>query len=155
FIKGKICMDYLPRFVIYHEGAPYVGADVDMYAYGGTDNEDSTSPDEIYASPSNPTLGVFDKEGNSVPPTPLKKGEFIAFDPLSGHIQFRIQEPQQGWAGTLVTGGNVAFYGTLDGHFKAVSATNGAVLKDFGPVSNPDGTKNRSGIIPSGIIGNP
>jgi lanthanide-dependent methanol dehydrogenase len=151
FIKGNICMDYLPRFVIYHEGAPYVGADVDMYAYDGDKFGNGD-----FASPKDPRLAVFDKDGKPLAdPHRIDKGEFIAFDPITGDRKITIPEPQQGWAGTLVTAGNVAFYGTLDGHFKAVSAMNGTVLKDFGPVNNPDGAKNSSGIIPSGIIGNP
>ncbi|MGH2396619.1 MAG: hypothetical protein ACRDFW_06455 [bacterium] len=54
-----------------------------------------------------------------------------------------------GWEGTRrlhglgrdVTGGDVAFYGTLDGWFKAVDAKNGKVLSKF--------------KVGSGVVGNP
>ena len=35
------------------------------------------------------------------------------------------------WSGALATAGNVVFYGTLDGWFKAVDARTGAVLWQF------------------------
>ena len=35
------------------------------------------------------------------------------------------------WSGALATAGNVVFYGTLDGWFKAVDARNGTVLYQF------------------------
>jgi lanthanide-dependent methanol dehydrogenase len=42
------------------------------------------------------------------------------------------------WSGTLATAGDVTFYGTMDGWFKAVNAKNGEVLWQF---------KTGSGII--------
>ena len=42
------------------------------------------------------------------------------------------------WSGTLVTAGDVVFYGTLEGWFKAVDARNGQLLWQF---------KTGSGII--------
>ena len=42
------------------------------------------------------------------------------------------------WSGTVVTAGDVAFYGTMDGWFKAVDARTGALLWQF---------KTGSGII--------
>jgi alcohol dehydrogenase (cytochrome c) len=45
------------------------------------------------------------------------------------------------WSGALVTAGDVAFYGTMDGWFKAVDARNGSVLWKFkagsGIISQP------------------
>jgi lanthanide-dependent methanol dehydrogenase len=45
------------------------------------------------------------------------------------------------WAGALVTAGDVVFYGTMDGDFKAVNAVNGEVLWkthfNSGIVGNP------------------
>jgi alcohol dehydrogenase (cytochrome c) len=35
------------------------------------------------------------------------------------------------WSGTVVTAGNVVFYGTMDGWFKAVDARNGTPLWQF------------------------
>ncbi len=45
------------------------------------------------------------------------------------------------WSGALVTAGDVAFYGTLDGWFKAVDAKTGKLLSKF--------------KVGSGIVGNP
>jgi lanthanide-dependent methanol dehydrogenase len=45
------------------------------------------------------------------------------------------------WSGALVTAGDVAFYGTMDGWFKAVDARSGAPLWQF--------------KVGSGIIGQP
>jgi glucose dehydrogenase len=41
------------------------------------------------------------------------------------------EEPYPSWSGALVTAGNVAFYGTLDGWFKAVDARTGKLLYRF------------------------
>ena len=45
------------------------------------------------------------------------------------------------WGGALATAGDVVFYGTLDGWFKAVDARNGTVLWKF--------------KVGSGVVGNP
>ena len=52
-----------------------------------------------------------------------------------------IKEPLSAWSGALATAGDVVFYGTMDGWFKAVNAKTGDVLWKF--------------KLPSGIIGNP
>ena len=39
-----------------------------------------------------------------------------------------IKEPFPVWSGALATAGDVVFYGTLDGWFKAVDARDGTVL---------------------------
>jgi PQQ-dependent dehydrogenase (methanol/ethanol family) len=59
------------------------------------------------------------------------KGEFIAWDAVQGKKLWGIKEPFPVWSGALATAGNVVFYGTLDGWFKAVDATNGTVLWKF------------------------
>ncbi len=69
------------------------------------------------------------------------KGEFIAWDAVSGRKVWGIQEPYPVWGGALATAGNVVFYGTLDGWFKAVDARNGKVLYQF--------------KVGSGVVGNP
>ena len=51
------------------------------------------------------------------------------------------KEPFPVWSGALATAGNVVFYGTLDGWFKAVDARTGSALW--------------SAKVSSGIIGNP
>jgi PQQ-dependent dehydrogenase (methanol/ethanol family) len=69
------------------------------------------------------------------------KGEFMAWDAAGGRKIWGIREPFPVWGGALVTAGNVVFYGTLDGWFKAVDATKGTELWKF--------------KVGSGIVGNP
>lgn len=69
------------------------------------------------------------------------RGEFMAWDPIQRKKVWSIHENFPVWSGTLVTAGDVAFYGTMDRWFKAVDAKSGAVLWQF-----------RAG---SGIIGQP
>ena len=69
------------------------------------------------------------------------RGEFMAWDPVKQEKVWAIHEKFPVWSGTVVTAGDVAFYGTMDRMFKAVDATNGKVLWQF--------------TVPSGIIGQP
>jgi lanthanide-dependent methanol dehydrogenase len=69
------------------------------------------------------------------------RGEFMAWDPIGRRKAWTITEDLPVWSGTLVTAGDVAFYGTMDRWFKAVDARNGKVLWQF--------------KAPSGIIGQP
>ena len=55
-------------------------------------------------------------------------GEFLAWDATQGKKVWGIKEPQPAWSGALVTAGDVVFYGTLDGWFKAVDAKTGDLL---------------------------
>jgi PQQ-dependent dehydrogenase (methanol/ethanol family) len=68
-------------------------------------------------------------------------GAFIAWDVVSGKRVWEIPEKYPAWSGALTTGGGVVFYGTLDGWFKAVDATDGKLLWKFkvgaGVVGNP------------------
>ncbi len=68
-------------------------------------------------------------------------GEFKAFDPVTGRTAWDIKEPFLVYSGILVTAGDVAFYGTVDGWFRAVDARSGRVLWQFkcgsGIISNP------------------
>lgn len=66
------------------------------------------------------------------------RGVFQAWNPVTGKEVWSIKEDLPVWSGTVVTAGDVAFYGTLDGWFKAVDARNGNVLWQF---------KTGSGII--------
>ena len=59
------------------------------------------------------------------------RGEFMAWDPVAKKKVWEIHENLPVWTGTLVTAGDVAFYGTMDRFFKAVDATNGNVLWQF------------------------
>jgi PQQ-dependent dehydrogenase (methanol/ethanol family) len=69
------------------------------------------------------------------------RGEFIAWDPAAGKKVWGIKEELSAWGGALSTGGDVVFYGTMEGWLKAVDAKSGNVLWKF--------------KTPSGIIGNP
>jgi PQQ-dependent dehydrogenase (methanol/ethanol family) len=66
------------------------------------------------------------------------RGEFAAWDPVAGRKVWTIRERFPVWSGALTTGGDVVFYGTLEGWFKAVDARTGALLWQF---------KTGSGII--------
>ena len=66
------------------------------------------------------------------------RGVFQAWNPITGKEVWSIKEDLPVWSGTVVTAGNVAFYGTMDGWFKAIDATNGNLLWQF---------KTGSGII--------
>jgi alcohol dehydrogenase (cytochrome c) len=56
------------------------------------------------------------------------RGLFTAWDPVNRHVRWAITEHFPVWSGTLVTAGDVAFYGTMDGWFKAIDANTGALL---------------------------
>jgi lanthanide-dependent methanol dehydrogenase len=66
------------------------------------------------------------------------RGEFFAWDPVAGRKVWAIRERFPVWSGALVTAGDVAFYGTMDGWAKAVNARTGELLWKF---------KTGSGII--------
>jgi len=59
------------------------------------------------------------------------RGEFIAWDPVARRKVWSIKEQFPVWSGVVVTGGDVAFYGTMDGWFKAVDARTGEQLWRF------------------------
>ena len=69
------------------------------------------------------------------------RGEYTAFDPVSGKQVWTIKENFPVWSGTVVTTTDVAFYGTMDGWFKAINARNSQPLWQF--------------KVGSGIIGQP
>jgi PQQ-dependent dehydrogenase (methanol/ethanol family) len=66
------------------------------------------------------------------------RGVFAAWDPVAARKVWEIQERFPVWSGALVTAGDVVFYGTMDGWFKAVDARNGKLLWQF---------KTESGVI--------
>jgi PQQ-dependent dehydrogenase (methanol/ethanol family) len=66
------------------------------------------------------------------------RGEFDAWDPVANRKVWSIKEKYPVWSGALVTAGDVAFYGTMEGWFKAVDARSGRELWRF---------KTASGII--------
>lgn len=58
-------------------------------------------------------------------------GAFIAWDATTGKRAWEIKEKYPVWSGSMVTAGDVAFYGTLDGWFKAANANTGELLWKF------------------------
>jgi PQQ-dependent dehydrogenase (methanol/ethanol family) len=69
------------------------------------------------------------------------RGEFSAWDPAAKKKAWVVKENFPVWSGALVTAGDVVFYGTMEGWFKALDARTGALLWQF-----------KAG---SGIIGQP
>ncbi|HSQ29064.1 MAG TPA: methanol/ethanol family PQQ-dependent dehydrogenase [Gemmatimonadaceae bacterium] len=69
------------------------------------------------------------------------RGEFEAWNPQTGKQVWAVKEDLPVWSGAMVTAGDVAFYGTMDGWFKAVDARSGSMLWQF--------------KVGSGIIGQP
>jgi lanthanide-dependent methanol dehydrogenase len=59
------------------------------------------------------------------------RGKFMAWDLVNKKEIWSIKEKFPCWSGTVVTAGDVCFYGTMDRHFKVVNAKTGQVLKDF------------------------
>ena len=55
------------------------------------------------------------------------RGVFEAWNPVTGKQVWSIKEDLPVWSGTVVTAGDVVFYGTMDGWFKAVDARTGDV----------------------------
>jgi PQQ-dependent dehydrogenase (methanol/ethanol family) len=56
------------------------------------------------------------------------RGAFTAWDPVLAKRVWSIEEKYPAWSGALVTAGDLVFYGTMDGYFKAVHARTGALL---------------------------
>jgi PQQ-dependent dehydrogenase (methanol/ethanol family) len=69
------------------------------------------------------------------------RGVFQAWDPQAGRTVWEIRERFPVWSGALVTAGDLAFYGTMDGWFKAVDARSGQQLWQY--------------KLGSGVIGQP
>ena len=69
------------------------------------------------------------------------RGVFTAWDPVRRRAMWTIREDLPLWSGALATGGDVVFYGTLDGTFKAIDALSGKLLwkvkLDSGIISQP------------------
>jgi alcohol dehydrogenase (cytochrome c) len=55
-------------------------------------------------------------------------GSFIAFDAVTGRKAWEIPENFLVYSGALVTAGDVVFYGTVDGWFRAADARTGKIL---------------------------
>ncbi len=69
------------------------------------------------------------------------RGRFIAWDPRLGKVMWEDKENLAAYGGVLTTGGDLVFYGTMEGWLKAVDPKTGKLLWQY--------------KTPSGIIGNP
>jgi PQQ-dependent dehydrogenase (methanol/ethanol family) len=69
------------------------------------------------------------------------RGTLTAWDPVMRKPRWEVREDLPIWSGTVATGGDLVFYGTMDGWFKAVDARNGQLRW--------------KAKLPSGIIGQP
>jgi PQQ-dependent dehydrogenase (methanol/ethanol family) len=111
----NVCMDYEGTQANYIAGTPYVGASVLMKP--------------------GPGASITEPGQNG------HRGDLVAWDPLNGKTICDVKEDLPLWSGVLATAGDVVFYGTMDGWFKAIDARSCAPLWQF-----------KTG---SGIIGNP
>jgi glucose dehydrogenase len=66
------------------------------------------------------------------------RGEFTAWDPVGRKAAWIVKEDLPLWSGALATAGDLVFYGTMDGWFKALDARTGELRWRF---------KTGSGII--------
>jgi PQQ-dependent dehydrogenase (methanol/ethanol family) len=71
------------------------------------------------------------------------RGEFTAWDIADRRPAWKLTEHFPVWSGAVVTAGDLVFYGTMEGWFKAVSAKTGELLWKF---------KTSSGIIGQPIV---
>jgi lanthanide-dependent methanol dehydrogenase len=77
------------------------------------------------------------------------RGAVTAWDPVQRKPAWSDKENFPVWSGTMVTGGDLVFYGTMDGWFKAVDAHTGAALwkhkLDSGIIGQPVSYKGPDG----------
>jgi PQQ-dependent dehydrogenase (methanol/ethanol family) len=59
------------------------------------------------------------------------RGVLTAWDPVGRRAVWRIREDLPLWSGALATGGDLVFYGTMDGLFKAVDARTGRLVWQY------------------------
>ncbi|MFI4950568.1 MAG: methanol/ethanol family PQQ-dependent dehydrogenase [Caulobacterales bacterium] len=71
------------------------------------------------------------------------RGAFTAWDPVQRKAAWEIKEDLPVWSGAVATAGDLVFYGTMDGWFKAVDARTGQLRWQF---------KTGSGIIGQPIV---
>jgi PQQ-dependent dehydrogenase (methanol/ethanol family) len=108
----------------------------------------------LYAGIFNICMDVTDHPQSYIPGTPydgmeMKRyagpgdnwGEFMAWDPVAGKKAWSVREKFMTMSGVLATAGDVVFYGTADGWFRAVDAVKGKVLWSY--------------KLGSGVIGQP
>src|SRR5947209_2501111 len=59
------------------------------------------------------------------------RGALSAWDPLTAKQRWAVDEDLPVWSGALATGGDLVFYGTMDGWFKAVDAKTGSLVWQY------------------------
>jgi PQQ-dependent dehydrogenase (methanol/ethanol family) len=69
------------------------------------------------------------------------RGVVTAWNPVERKAVWQVKEKFPVWSGTVVTAGDIVFYGTMDGWFKALNARDGSELWKF--------------KVGSGIVGQP
>ncbi|MFD0987885.1 methanol/ethanol family PQQ-dependent dehydrogenase [Methyloligella solikamskensis] len=109
---NHICMDWEPFMLPYRAGQFFVGATLSMYPGPKGDRQNY--------------LGL---------------GQVKAYDADSSTYKWSVMERFAAWGGTMATAGDLVFYGTLDGYFKARNSETGELLWKF--------------KMPSGAIGYP
>lgn len=105
----------------------------------------------LYLPHNNLCMDVEATEANYIAGTPFvgmnvkmkpgpggNRGAVTAWDPVAKKAVWEVKESFPAWSGALVTAGDVVFYGTLEGWFKALNARTGDLLWQF---------KTGSGII--------
>jgi lanthanide-dependent methanol dehydrogenase len=105
----------------------------------------------LYVPHNNLCMDVMSVEANYIAGTPYvgmnvvmhpgpggHRGEFTAWDPVGRRAVWKIRENFPVWSGALATAGDLVFYGTMEGWFKAVDARTGLLLWQF---------KTESGIV--------
>jgi PQQ-dependent dehydrogenase (methanol/ethanol family) len=108
----------------------------------------------VYAGIFNICMDVTDHPQSYIPGTPYDGmemvrrpgpggnwGEFMAWDPVAGKKVWAIKEHFMTMSGVLATAGDLVFYGTADGWFRAIDARKGTVLWSY--------------KLGSGVIGQP
>ena len=60
-----------------------------------------------------------------------ERGRVTAWDPAAAKARWVIDEDLPVWSGALATAGDLVFYGTMDGWFKAVDAKSGRLVWQF------------------------
>uniref|UniRef100_UPI003342CDFE methanol/ethanol family PQQ-dependent dehydrogenase n=1 Tax=Castellaniella defragrans TaxID=75697 RepID=UPI003342CDFE len=109
---NHICMDWEPFMLPYRAGQYFVGATLTMYPGPKGDRQNF--------------VGL---------------GQIKAYNAITGEFAWEKMERFSVWGGTMVTAGNLVFYGTLDGFIKARDSRTGELL-----------WKHR---LPSGVVGHP
>ncbi len=98
----------------------------------------------LYIPHNNLCMDLMHSEANYIAGTPYvgseerfkpgpggHRGEFTAWDIAAGKEVWTIKENFPVWSGAMTTAGGLAFYGTMDGWFKAVDAKSGDLLWQF------------------------